>query len=66
MWQEMIVGLCVIGALVFLVRRWLPVGKKKSTGCGSGCGGCTSTNTCQTQTDSTPNTHHQDPGKVNQ
>ena len=66
MWQELIVGLCVIGALDFLVRRWLPVVKKKPTDCGSGCGGCASTNTCQTQTDSTPNTHHQDPGKVNQ
>lgn len=66
MWQEMIVGLCVIGALVFLVRRWLPIGKKKSAGCGSGCGGCASTSSCQTPPVPTDDTRHQDSGKVNQ
>jgi hypothetical protein len=66
MWQEIIVGLCVIGALVFLVRRWLPMGKKKSAGCDSGCSGCASTTACQTPPAPTDNTRRQDSGKVNQ
>jgi hypothetical protein len=52
MWQEIIVGLCVLGALVFLLRRWLPGGQRKSASCGSGCGGCDSANTsksCSTE-----------------
>lgn len=48
MWQEIIVGLCVIGALVFLVRRWLPGGKKKAADCGSGCGSCSTSSSCAT------------------
>jgi fluoride ion exporter CrcB/FEX len=39
MWQEIIVGAIVLGAVLFLVRRWLPFGKKSSGSCGS-CGGC--------------------------
>jgi len=38
MWQEIIVGICVLAALVFLLRRWWPFGKNKSS-CGS-CGSC--------------------------
>lgn len=41
MWQEILVGIAVIAAILFLARRYLPMGKKKD-GCGScdGCGGC--------------------------
>lgn len=49
MWQEIIVGLCVLGALVFLVRRWLPGTNQKNGGCGSGCGSCTTR--CNTKTE---------------
>lgn len=52
MWQEIIVGLCVLGALIFLARRWLPGGKKKAGDCGSGCGSC-STTSCATPETST-------------
>lgn len=51
MWQEIIVGICVLAAAVFLLRHWLGLGKKASA-----CGGCSScdktTNTsCSTGTD---------------
>jgi hypothetical protein len=39
MWQELIVGACVLIAAVFIVRRYLPFGQKKSGSCG-GCTGC--------------------------
>ena len=39
-WQELIVGLCVLAAVIFLARRWFFSPKK--TGCG-GCGGCDKT-----------------------
>jgi hypothetical protein len=42
MWQEAIVGICVIAAALFLIRRWLFPGAKKSGACG-GCGGCDKT-----------------------
>jgi len=46
MWQEMIVGACVIAAVIFLLRRWLPVfGAKSSGSCGS-CGGCDTAKSC--------------------
>jgi hypothetical protein len=38
MWQEIIVGLCVVGAALFLLRRWF-FAPKKSLACG-GCNGC--------------------------
>lgn len=38
MWQEMIVGLCVLGAVLFLLRRWF-FASRKSMACG-GCSGC--------------------------
>lgn len=41
MWQEIIVGLCVLAAAYFLVRRWL-FPTKKSAACG-GCSGCDKT-----------------------
>jgi hypothetical protein len=41
MWQEIIVGLCVLAATVFLIRQWLwPT--RKNTSCG-GCNGCDKT-----------------------
>jgi hypothetical protein len=39
MWQELIVGLCVLIAIVFLLRRYLPFAKSNSSSCG-GCTGC--------------------------
>ncbi len=48
MWQEIIVGLCVLAALAFLLRRWL-FGRKASGSCGS-CSGC-STPSCSTPGD---------------
>lgn len=47
MWQEIIVGICVLLAVIFLVRRWFFPAAKKSAACG-GCGGCetTSTSSC--------------------
>lgn len=41
-WQEIIVGICVVTATAFLVRRWLFPSAKKSAACG-GCGGCAKT-----------------------
>jgi hypothetical protein len=41
-WQEVIVGICVITAVLFLVRRWIFPSAKKSAACG-GCGGCAKT-----------------------
>jgi len=37
MWQEIIVAVCVISALIFLVRKWFF--SKKSSSCG-GCSDC--------------------------
>lgn len=45
MWQEIIVGICVVFAVVFLVRRWLVPTAKKSASCG-GCGGCGTAKQC--------------------
>ena len=39
MWQEIIVGVCVLTAMIFLIRRWLFPAAQKSASCG-GCGGC--------------------------
>jgi hypothetical protein len=54
LWQEMIVGICVLAAVVFLVRRWLFPSAKKSAACG-GCGGCgkTSDASCSNPTEKT-------------
>lgn len=41
-WQEVIVGVCVIAAALFLARRWIFPSARKSAGCG-GCGGCAKT-----------------------
>ncbi len=41
MWQEVIVGSCVLAALIYLLRQWLPGLRKKPVGCG-GCSGCAS------------------------
>jgi hypothetical protein len=52
MWQDIIVGACVLAAAVFVLRQWLPLGlktalggSKKTTGCG-GCGGCDTSPSC--------------------
>ena len=50
MWQEIIVGVIVIGAVLFLVRQWLPFGKKPSGSCG-GCGGCNTAKSCSNRDD---------------
>jgi hypothetical protein len=38
MWQEIIVGICVVAAVLFLLKRWWPFGRSKSS-CNS-CGSC--------------------------
>lgn len=45
MWQEIIVGMCVLAAAYFVLRQWLPSGKKNSSSCG-GCGGCSTAKSC--------------------
>ena len=45
MWQELIVGVIVLSAVLFLVRQRLPFGKKSSDSCG-GCGGCNTAKSC--------------------
>jgi len=49
MWQEIIVGVCIVAAAYVVLRQWLPIGKKKTSGCG-GCGsgdtGCSTTKSC--------------------
>jgi hypothetical protein len=57
MWQEIIVGLCVIAAVVFLARRWLPFFNKKTAGCDTGCGGCASTSTSSCSNSAEKTTH---------
>ncbi len=50
MWQEIIVGILVMTAFIYLLRPWLPFGKKAASGC-SGCGsGCSSTKSCDSPT----------------
>lgn len=48
MWQEIVVGICVLAAVIFLLRHWLGLGKKSSA-CG-GCSNCdkTSDKSCTT------------------
>lgn len=50
-WQEVIVGVCVVCAAVFLLRRWVFPGKKAAS-CG-GCSGCakTSESSCSNPAD---------------
>lgn len=40
MWQWILTGLVVIGALVWTVARILSRHSRKSTGCDGGCDGC--------------------------
>lgn len=47
MWQEIIVGACVIGAVIFLLRRWLPIAGAKNSGSCGGCGGCGTAKSCR-------------------
>jgi hypothetical protein len=53
-WQEVIVGVCVLAAAVFLLRRWIFPGKKAAS-CG-GCSGCAKTtdSSCTTPSEKTP------------
>lgn len=55
MWQELIVGICVLAAVIYLARRWLFPSAKKSAACG-GCGGCakTSESSCVNPSEKTP------------
>lgn len=46
MWQEIIVGLCVLAALAFVLRRYLPLGNKKAASGCAGCNGCDSKKSC--------------------
>jgi hypothetical protein len=50
MWQEIIVGFIVLGAVLYLTRQWLPFGKlsskKQATGSCGGCGGCNTAKSC--------------------
>ena len=45
MWQEIIVGICVLAAAYFVLRQWLPTDTKKSSSCG-GCSGCNAAKSC--------------------
>ena len=42
MWQELIVGLIVLAAALYALRRWLPGALRQRLGlsAGSGCGDC--------------------------
>lgn len=40
MWQEMIVGICVLAALAFILRSYILPNQIKSTGKCEGCNGC--------------------------
>jgi FeoB-associated Cys-rich membrane protein len=46
MWQEISVGVIVLGAVLYLSRQWLPVGKKNTGSCG-GCGSCDTAKSCR-------------------
>lgn len=57
MWQEILVGICVLAASYFVLRQWLPIGGKKSSGCGScgtGSSSCTSTGSSATNKSCAP------------
>lgn len=57
MWQEIIVGVCVLAALIFLIRRWLFPAAQKSASCG-GCGGCnTAADKCRSNSSSSNHQH---------
>ena len=42
MWQEIIVGLCIFAAFLFVVRQYWPGRKKKSAGNCDHCSSCNS------------------------
>jgi hypothetical protein len=50
MWQEIIVGICVLAAAIFVLRQWFPFSRKKSSGCG-GCSGCNTSPSCTNPTE---------------
>jgi hypothetical protein len=45
MWQEWIVGFCVLCAIGFILWRYLPIGKKKAAACDA-CNGCSDKKAC--------------------
>lgn len=45
MWQEIIMGILVLAAFYYVLRQWLPIGKKNTSSCG-GCGGCNTAKSC--------------------
>lgn len=47
MWQEILVGICVVAALLFVLKRYIPIGKKDSVAC-NGCSGCSDKKGCST------------------
>lgn len=50
MWQEIIVGICVLAATAFLFRHWF---LKKNDSCG-GCNNCSSNTKCHSPQDTNP------------
>lgn len=53
MWQEIIVGILVVAAFYYVVRQWLPFGKKKAGSC-SGCSSCNTTKSCTNPAEKSP------------
>lgn len=47
MWQEIIVGICVLAAVLFLLRQWF---FKKNAACG-GCNNCSTAPKCNNPQD---------------
>jgi hypothetical protein len=50
-WQILIVGVLVALAVIYLGRQTLRTWLGKATGCGSGCGKCSSTTSPESKTD---------------
>ena len=56
MWQEVIVGACVLAAVAFLLKRWFFAPKKPTA-----CGGCSQCDTPSKTSCSKPGASPQDP-----
>lgn len=46
MWQELIVGACVLLAVAFVIRRYWPAKPGKSSASCGGCSGCSGEKSC--------------------
>ncbi|SHK05264.1 Virus attachment protein p12 family protein [Marinobacter antarcticus] len=58
MWQDIIVGICVLAAVFFVARQWIPGLGKKPSGCG-GCNGCSSSaGSCRNGVEPEASTRH--------